>query len=957
MSDALTPNEAQQQLIDETEGIYHVDAGAGTGKTFAITRRYANIVDQPDVEPEDILLVTFTRSAATEMRERIVEHCSYGMRELADAPIQTFHSYCHDLLDEHGYRAPTHLGIDDRITGGTQILEDSQLEDELFREFFGQFRDRHPEYNDIFRALSEPTEPLSLINELAAKGIFPTADGWYRDGAQHLLGDYETFKQYFDARNQARNDGRKQSPLRDDLSRFGTNKTYRQSAPSKSDLRGGRGTKELDDSIAREVFEEDRDELLAFIHDCYFEYLEFTLERNYLNFGFLQLFAFVALCEEPALRDRIGFEYVMVDEFQDSSEIQFKLALLLADTDNLCVVGDWKQSIYSFQYAAVENIAEFDTRLERFRSELNADSERVDLETDGITYIELTENYRSTQTLLDFSTNALTTPATGSETIDEPVDVDPLTANAAFDETSIEALHHEDEHEAVLARIQSIVDSDEYRIEDENGDPTTPSHGDIAVLTRTRDYGRELLAAAEEHGLPMAYDGEVELYRSDPAKLLLAWLRIVESDGDRGWAVVLERAGYTLDEIDAQLERESYPAAMTEFREALRELDAVSSLARRVFERYGLTGDYARELLAHIQSVHDATTLTRGDLIQFIERAIDQGSTHAINTCTDTDSVTVQTIHGAKGLEYPIVILANMNDGRFPPRGRTSGVLQYDEAAGLRQRKVYAEEGQYPHVYDNWRYDVLRQSLPDNYDEERRLLYVAITRAESHVVFAGGESPNTFLTELPVELAEGSIEIERNQPDETEQAQLPFSIATPDGPVGYSPHSLMDDSVFTEGDNTGEADGDEESGVDFGSQVHDFAEAYVLGEAVSPSNPHEERIKTLLDGLDGELHAEEDAILPLEIDGQRVSITGIVDLVHITPERVEIIDYKTDRSRRAQDEYRKQLSVYYHVLVSEYPDREVTTNLFYSTSGELVSTEPLPMSRLEKLVQRLFTES
>jgi superfamily I DNA/RNA helicase len=951
MSPDLTPNDAQQRLIDETEGIYHVDAGAGTGKTFAITRRYANIVDQPDVEPEDILLVTFTRSAATEMRERIVERCSYGMRELADAPIQTFHSYCHDLLDEHGYRAPTHLGIDDRITGGTRILEDEQLENERFREFFGQFRDRHEEYDGIIRALDKPTEPLALINELAAKGVFPTADGWYRDGKDHLEGDYDTFTEYFEARNQARNDGRKQSPLREDLSGFGSTKTYRSGAPSKSELRGSRGTKELDDSVAREVFEEERDELFAFIHDCYFEYIEFALDRNYLNFGFLQLFAFVALCEEPALRERVGFDYVMVDEFQDSSEIQFKLALLLADTDNLCVVGDWKQSIYSFQYAAVENIAEFSPRLERFTAELNADAQRVEFGTDAIEYIELTENYRSTQTLLDFSTNALTTPATGSESIDDPVDVDPLTSNAAFDETNIEAIHHEDEHEAVLAKIQAIVDSDEYRIEDEDGEPTTPAHGDIAVLTRTRDYGRELLTVADEYGVPMAYDGEVELYRSDPAKLLLAWLRIVESDGERGWAIVLERAGYTLDEIDAMLERAEYPTAMTEFRATLRDLDAVSSLARRVFDRYGLTGDYARELLAHLQSVHDATTLTRGELIQFIERAIDQGSTHAINTTTDTDSVTVQTIHGAKGLEYPIVILANMNDGRFPPRSRTSDVLQYDEATGLRQRTVYADDGRYPHVYDNWRWDVLRQCLPDNYDEERRLLYVAITRAESHVVFAGGSDPNTFLTELPVDLIEGATEVAVGTPEEPVQAQLPFSIAPPDGPVGVSPHSLMDDSVFTDGENAGEADADGASGVDFGSQVHDFAEAYVLGESVSPSNPHEERIQSLVDGLDGELHAEEDAILPLEIDGQRVSITGIVDLVHITDDRVEIIDYKTDGSRRAQDEYRKQLAVYYHVLTSVYPDREVTASLFYSSSGERAFIEPLSQDALRDLVK------
>jgi len=66
--------------------------------------------------------VTFTNNAAaTEMRERIVANCDYGMRELSDAPIQTFHSLCHDILMEHGFEAPTLLGIDDRITGSTRV--------------------------------------------------------------------------------------------------------------------------------------------------------------------------------------------------------------------------------------------------------------------------------------------------------------------------------------------------------------------------------------------------------------------------------------------------------------------------------------------------------------------------------------------------------------------------------------------------------------------------------------------------------------------------------------------------------------------------------------------------------------------------------------------------------------------------------------------------------------------
>jgi len=130
--------------------------------------------------------VTFTNNAATEMRERIVANCDYGMRELSDAPIQTFHSLCHDIPhgtrlrgpDAPRYRRPHHW-IHTRP-------EDENVEKAQFREFIRRFSDDHPEYDDFFRAVAEPVELLGLINQLAAKGVFPTADGWYRNGERHL---------------------------------------------------------------------------------------------------------------------------------------------------------------------------------------------------------------------------------------------------------------------------------------------------------------------------------------------------------------------------------------------------------------------------------------------------------------------------------------------------------------------------------------------------------------------------------------------------------------------------------------------------------------------------------------------------------------------------------------------------------------------------------------------------
>jgi ATP-dependent helicase/nuclease subunit A len=646
---------------------------------------------------------------------------------------------------------------------------------------------------------------------------------------------------------------------------------------------------------------------------------------------------------------------VMIDEFQDSSEIQFKLALLLADTDNICVVGDWKQSIYSFQYADVDNIVHFEDRLERFVQELNTDHERVGFSTDSVTPIELTENYRSTQEILDFSENALVTPAASSDSVDEAEVRDrivSLDSNAAHETTTIEALQSEDEHEAVLAKIKEIVGNDDYQVEvgaddddAEDGELRMPRYEDIAVVTRTRDFGRDLLQTAEEYGFPMAYEGGIELFRTDQAKLLLAWLRILEDDADRGWAVVLEDAGYTFDEVDDILETRDYPETMQTFRERIRGMETLGAVAQRVFQRYGYDGATADVVLHTIQSIHDTTTLTRGDLIRFIERSIEAGSTHEVHTGTGTDSVTVQTIHATKGLEYPIVILANMNSGRFPPSSGGGNTITYDDPVGLRQHEVYSADAHgHPHIYDNWCTDVLQQCLPRNYDEERRLLYVAITRAESHVVFTAGEDPNAFLEGLPVDIDPVTPDLDEIAAAETEQTTLDVTVPTPDGPVGHTPHTLMRDDVFEDVEGG--------RGTEFGNQVHDFAEAYALDQEVTPSNDDERHVATFLDSLDGELLVEEDASLPLTVDGTKVTVSGIVDLIHVTPDAVEIVDYKTDRGRHGEPEYRKQLSVYYHVVEAVYPDRDVTASILYTESGKRQSIEPLSIAILEDIVEK-----
>ncbi len=780
-----TPNARQRELIEATEGIHVVDAGAGTGKTFAITRRYANLLSE-GYEPEDVLLVTFTNNAATEMKERVVARCDYSMSALRDAPISTFHSFCHDLLLEYGADAPSYLGIDDQITGSTQLLENEVIEADRFRTFLSQFVDAHPEHEAVFRVLNDPTSVLELIRELAAKGVFPTVDGWYRDGEAALDGDLEAFETLFaeaNAPNEGAN-GATQSDLRSSLSGFERDRCFLPDAPSEEELRDGYPS--IDDRWAEEAFVEDREALKDFVHDVYVEYIQFALRRNYLNFSFLQLFAFVQLCEDHALRESIAFEQVMVDEFQDTSEIQFKLTLLLAGTDNLCVVGDWKQSIYGFQYAAVENIRSFERRLQAYKRELNGEHERVAFPVEEVNTIPLRRNYRSTQSILDLSRHALTVPATGSESVDRTVDeIDGLEAATDRDHSTIAAFTSASEHEVILDRIETIVGNDAYAVDDENGDLRTPRYDDIAVLTRTRRFGRELQTTADEFGVPVAYEGGVKLFETDQAILLLAWLRILaDEDSRRGWAVVLERAGYTLAEVEQILDERAYPDAMVSFRERLAAMESIGAIARHVFERYGFEDAYASSLVALLQDVSDGTTRNLGGMIRFIERSLDAEATHEIDDNPGGDSITVQTIHAAKGLEHPIVIVANINRYSFPPSGGGADRIRYADPIGLRQTKLSSTAHGRPHLYDNWRYRVLSACLGRDYDEERRLLYVAMTRAQDHLLFSAGAEPSPLFENLPLEPKSVEPDLEESGIDQTEQTRLQVSIPEPDVPAG-----------------------------------------------------------------------------------------------------------------------------------------------------------------------------
>ncbi len=894
------------------------------------------------------------------MADRIAQYSEYDPVQLQDAPITTFHSYCYRLLRRYGYDTPSKLGIDDQLPDSLELIEDSIREQVLFGGFISRFEDAHPEYEEFFATMNNPKSLSALITKLASKGVIPQRDGWYRETGAVLHGDRAEFFEDFEQHNEPNEgvNGLNQSDARGSLSGWDDDQ-YIPSAPSSEsflkDLK-------IDPKTVEKAFDEDCSKLLEFVHDVYFEYLQYAIDRNYLTQSLMLTMAFVMLCEDETIRQQVAHRYVMVDEFQDTNELQFKLSLLLAAENNICVVGDWKQSIYGFQYTEVENIQSFEDRLTQFKTELNTDRQRISYTVSDVTTIPLKKNYRSTASILSHARETLTVPATRGEQIDpDTVGIEEaLEATNYVDNSQIHAYSHADETELILDRIEHVVGNPDYAVETTDEPAETPemsgaeaetaerqrlgdpSYSDIAVFTRTRSFARELLETAQEYGIPVAYEGGVALFDTDQAKLLLAWLRIVETDADRGWATVLEEAGYTLPVAKQMLDTGEFPPEIVAFRDELADYDTIGGFARHVLNAYGYTGGYADGLVSELTGMYETTLATRSEAIAFIEENLEAETTIEIDANPGENSVTLQTIHSAKGLEYPIVILGNMNYRAFPHFGRpSSGTVQYSDRIGLRQRKQYSSASGHPYVYSHWPYDLLTGCLPSEYNEERRLFYVAVTRAKRHLLLTAGDNPSSFFDEFPLDAEQIDPDIEpRSAPDHGTDDFAITPLAEQNRPHRLSVHEIMDDSVYD--------DVEDGRGTAFGNQVHDFAEAYADGDSVVSQSEDEENIIDLLDSLTGAFRTEITAILPFEGSPQ-ITLVGIVDLLVEKDDAVEIIDYKTDLSRHAEPEYRKQLSVYYHVASEWYPDKDITASVYYTATGEQGHIEPLDLSTLHEL--------
>jgi len=643
-------NEPQREAVYHTDGPLLILAGAGSGKTRVLTHRIAYLIEERNVNPWNILAITFTNKAAGEMRERVDSLVGFGSESIW---VSTFHSMCVRILrrfiDRLGYdNRFTIYDTDDQKTLMKEVCKKVAIDTKVFKE------------RSLMSAIS------SAKNELILPDEFELNAG----------GDFAKLK----------------------------------------------------------------------IAKVYREYEAQLKANNALDFDDLLVKTVQLLQTQPDVLENYQerFRYIMVDEYQDTNTVQFQLVRLLAGKyRNLCVVGDDDQSIYKFRGANIRNILDFEH------------------EFSDACVIKLEQNYRSTGNILNAANRVIANNKGRKEkTL--------WTANGEG-----ELVH--------LRQFDTGYDEADFIAEDIKKEVRAgASYNDHAVLYRTNAQSRLLEEKFVAMNVPYKIVGGVNFYARREIKDLLAYLKTIDNGMDdiavrriinvpkRGIGLTTinriqeSAAERGLGFYETLMAPELIPgigrsaakldsfAALIEYFKGLTGQMSITDLLREVIEKTGYMESLDSEDKEDAQARKENIDGLINKAAAYEEAAEDRDEPATLSAfleevalVADIDSldeeqdyVVLMTLHSAKGLEFPHVYLAGMEDGLFPS------------------------------------YMTITSDDRDDLEEERRLCYVGITRAEQELTLTcarrrmvRGETQynkiSRFIKEIPAELLDtGSRRIE-----------------------------------------------------------------------------------------------------------------------------------------------------------------------------------------------------
>ncbi len=604
-------NPMQKEAVLATEGPLLILAGAGSGKTSTMTHRIVHLIEEKGVSPYNILAVTFTNKAASEMRQRVEILIGKNLNMW----IMTFHSACMRILRQHidvlNYsRDFTIYNAGDQKTVIKDCLKAENLDEKIFAVPYIQ----------------------KIIGDCKNKGISPKA---YEESCAIGSKEYKIATVYA---------------------------SYEATLKKNNAL-------DFDDLILKTV------EILENHKEILNDYQE-------------------------------KFKYIMVDEYQDTNNIQYRFIGLLAKRHhNICVVGDDDQCIYQWRGADIRNILDFEKDY--------PDAKMIKLE----------QNYRSTATILEAAHHVIKNNhgRKAKKLWTDKEKGDKIRYYKAYTE--------KDEAQFVAEEIQRLKGINE-------------KYSDFAILYRTHAQSRAIEEVLSSYDIPYRIFGGLRFYDRKEVRDLVAYLKIVQNPVDEisiKRVVNEPKRGIGLKTIEkiekvAQVRMESLFDVMkgeeiigslsSKVSEGLKSFVSVilkyqeekdkmkvSDIYEALMKETGYLDDLENqntiESKSRIENLQEFKSVIYdyehnnedGNLSEFLEKI--SLMTDIDNYDASEDAVLLMTLHSAKGLEFPVVFMPGMEEGLFPSR------RSYESPEGL--------------------------------EEERRLCYVGITRAREKLYLTHSE--------------------------------------------------------------------------------------------------------------------------------------------------------------------------------------------------------------------------
>lgn len=982
MSDTLL-NPQQQEAVTHQEGPLLIIAGAGTGKTTVITERIKHLIIDKHIPSHKILALTFTEKSAQEMQERIDIALPYGFNEVW---IETFHAFCDKILRQDAI----HIGLNPDYKLTTEAENVLFLKKNLFKLHL-----------DYFRPLGNPSKFLQGLLQHFSR----------------LKDEDITPAQYVEYTEKISSTSRSGVAAVEEISTRGAHSP--RSKTSASMLRGKPMTGPQDDEPNPGILQEEIKKTLE-LANAYKTYEELKIAEGIMDFSDLIAYTLKLFRERKNILKKYQemFEYILIDEFQDTNFAQNQLAILLSGKkQNITVVGDDDQAIYRWRGAALSNMIQFRT---------NFPTTKV---------VTLTKNYRSSQLILDTAYQLIQHNNPDRLEVTEGIDKK-LTASTKKTNSPVELIladTGENEAEQVAKKIDEIIQTSFKK-------QNPYSYRDFAVLVRANDHAQQFMKAFDRQHIPYQFLGPSHLFHQEEIKDIIAYLKILTNPEDTASfyriltmsifaihpvtiSMILNTAKrrnlsvfqmlLELDSIPLQQQEKDKLTSLLSLIQKHIALASKESVAQIVFNFLQDSGIFQKliepaDVTTQIQAQNiskffekiksfesENNTASVYDIIEWIDLLMQMGESPqaAMIDSMEADAVNILTVHASKGLEFPIVFAVNLVKERFPSRQRNEQIPIPPE--------------------------LIKEVLPTgdyHMEEERRLFYVAITRAKEKLFFASanfyGEGKrekklSPFIAESVGENLIEKVKQEKNKsvsqlslldflPLDKPKIIMPITSASSQKtkvtylsysqiqtfetcPLHYKLRYLL--KIPTP----------QTTAQTFGTSIHaalrDFyqrrtAEAQVHVSDIAKilkrvwiaegyqSKEHEtiafERAVSLLeDYLTTELATNPHPIaleLPFEFFVNRLRVGGRIDRIDELPDgSIEIIDYKTGANVPTEKEVAKNLQLTTYALAAasihdkvfqRNPD-QILLSLYYIEQGKKLTTTRTP-EQLEAAKEELL---